>query len=354
MQMGYKHWLTVSGIIFTVLAGSIAVFNFQCDSLGIFSQKSSSSIVKNLLEGKYVSQNKIAVNRVEKIYKEYIRKQKIDVLAIGSSRTMLLRKEFIDIGDANYLNATTGTAKLDHYARVISYFNKEDTPFPKAVIIGIDPWVFDGKISIARFKQLLDDSSIETGKFNALFNYEITKENAKSCMNRHLNSSEQLITASDLEKLYAHKIKHMAVGPNGEVYYPYAKFHRRDAKSVESKVNQSIAQCKQNSEQSKCLHYKALHNFKTMKYFLEYLKQKNVKVIVFFAPFHPLFYDYIVESGNFKQYQKEILRFFRKNGVQTYGSYDPYELGLRSEDFYDKNHPREHVYKKIFRNMHIL
>jgi hypothetical protein len=145
----YKILLKKHILSTTILFVLIAAFNYIVDDFNLFGSHNNDSMVYDLYNGYYITSENIAANRVDNIYDKLLylkRNERIDVLAIGSSRTKSLHKDLIFADQSiNYLNLTDGTAGLNHYAKVMGLFNKYSIPIPPKIIMGLDPWVFDEK-----------------------------------------------------------------------------------------------------------------------------------------------------------------------------------------------------------------
>ena len=284
----------------------------------------------------------------DNIYEPLIRsnKQYIDVLAIGSSRSMLLHKDIL-FGEEklNYYNFTDGTARLRHYAKILSLFNKYNIPLPHTVILGFDPWVFDEKASLAQIKNLLNNQSNNDSNYSQLFNFEYTKINILSIMNKKKYSKSKKFQ----ELKYS---KNVIISPNGSMYYPENNSISLD-KFLQN-IKEGLKSCDENNSNTKCVKYNKLNNFIEVEYLINYLKERNVNVIVFLAPFEPSFYSHIVRYNNFEKHKNDILDFFRTNNLRVIGGYNSKDLKLSSDYFVDSIHPNEDAIRLIFKNINIF
>lgn len=89
-----------------------------------------------------------------------------------------------------------------------------------------------------------------------------------------------------------------------------------------------------------------INNFKKL---INYLQKNNTKVKFFLHPFPPSIWDYIQNSKAFPMIE-ELDTFIRKyaqeNNIPITGSYNPYDLGCKNEDFQDYRHMKtERLYK---------
>jgi hypothetical protein len=336
-----------------VLIISIVVFNYETDTFNLYGNHSNNSIINDLNQKYYISSKNITSNRVDNIYDKllYIKKnEKIDVLVIGSSRVMFFHKEFMfDNSNIEYLNFTDGTASLNHYAKVIGMFNKYSIKLPKTIILGLDPWVFDSHTTISKIKNLINISpNSNDSHYGQLFNFEYTKLNLFSFVEK-----KSYIKSKSIEQLLNNQNSNMILSPNGDIYYPKAK-ENIDLKNLKNLIYNNIKTCKKMNYDTKCVDYDVLRNISEFRYFLNYLKDKGCKVIIYLPPFAPTFYNYIVEDNKFKHHYNRIIKILKDEKIKhIIGSYNPNDLNLTDSDFMDSIHPKNLTIEKIFKNIKI-
>jgi len=90
-----------------------------------------------------------------------------------------------------------------------------------------------------------------------------------------------------------------------------------------------------------------------VKYLLNYLKEKNVNIVVYLAPFEPTFYEHIAKYNNFTKHNNNIVSFFRKNHIKIIGSYNPDDLNLSSDYFLDGIHLNQNGINSIFKDIQL-
>lgn len=337
-----------------ILSFLVLFINYKLDTFNLFGSNKNDSIVLDLKNNYYVSSPTITSNRVENLYDKllYLKKNDtIDFLAIGSSRTVLLhKKDIFDNLNINYLNFTDGTANLNHYAKVIGLFNKYSIPIPKTIIIGLDPWVFDLKVSMAKIKKLLNaDFKYSNNKYAQLFNYEYTKINLLSLLKKEIYLKSQ-----DISSLYSADNPNMIVSPDGDLYYPKTR-EEKSFKLVNESIQSRLKQCINNIHyNTKCINYKTLQNIEQFSYFVKYLQGKGSRVIIYLPPFAPTFYQHIVTKNGFEKSFNIIMELLKRLNVnRVIGSYDPKDLNLDDKDFLDAIHHRNSAVEKIFKDVKI-
>ena len=276
MKKNYK-WIRNFLISICVVFVSITIFNYYTDSFNLF-KNSNGNMAQDLHNGYYITGDNISVNRVNNIYEPLISNMKnnIDVLAIGSSRTMILHKSIL-FGEAklNYYNFTDGTARLRHYAKIFGLLNKYNTVFPHTVILGLDPWIFDEKASLAQIKNLLNKNKSKKNNYSQLINYEYTKLNILSLINQ-----KKYLKSKKLQDLK--NSKNVTISPNGEMYYPFYKGAASLDKLLQN-VEKNLKECDKNNSNTKCIKYSKLNNFTEVEYLLNYFP---IQVLQFVLRFH--------------------------------------------------------------------
>jgi len=343
----YLKWtrgvLASACIIFLSITG----FNYYVDSFNIFN-KSNTSIAQDMHNDFYITGDNIDSNRVSNIYEPLIRniKDNIDVLAIGSSRTMLLHKNILfEKGGLEYYNFTDGTAQLRHYAKILGLLNKHNIAFPHTVILGLDPWIFNEQASLSQIKALLDNHSDNEFNYSQLFNYEYTKINLLSLINQKQYSKSKYL--QDLKNS-----KNIIISPDGDMYYP-ERNNKISLNKLLQNVKMRLKKCDESNGDTRCIKYKKLNKFIEVKFILNYLKERNVNIVVYLAPFEPTFYEHIAKYNNFTKHNNNIVSFFRKNNIKIIGSYNPDNLNLSSDDFLNSIHLNQDGVNSIFRNMQL-
>ena len=346
MNIFFK-WIRSVLISICIVFLGITIFNYYIDSFNLF-KKSNVNIGKDLLNGYYITGDNINSNRVDNIYEPLIRSNKnnIDVLVIGSSRSMLLHKSILfEEAKLNYYNFTDGTARLRHYAKILGLFNKHNVALPNTVILGFDPWIFDEKASLAQIKNLLNNHSDNESNYSQLFNFEYTKINILSLVNQKTYTKSKKL--QDLKNS-----KNVIMSPDGSMYYPEFNNSISLDRFIQN-VKEGLKDCDERNSNTKCVKYNKLNNFIEVEYLINYLKERDINVIVFLAPFEPTFYNHIIRYNNFEKHNNDILNFFRENELEIIGSYNPNELKLSSDYFIDQIHPNKDVIKLMFKNINL-
>ena len=159
------QWLQYSISLIIILIFLVSLFNYKVDSLGLFGNSNYLlQAAKTLTNGKMIAGLK---NNDERLFQELIIKNlqvKNDTIAIGSSRSMHLRKRFFLKDNTHFFNHSVSGASLEDYIAIVGAYEFMYGYIPSTIILGIDPWVFNKYNSQNRWKTL-----------NKYYNYETSK-----------------------------------------------------------------------------------------------------------------------------------------------------------------------------------
>ena len=232
------RWLQYSIGLILLIISLIAFFNYKVDSSGIFGHSNYlSKAAKALTSGKMVAGLQ---NIDDRLFQELIIKNlrvRNDVIAIGSSTTMHLRKEVVSKDRINFFNHSVNGASLEDYIAIVGAYESIHGYLPSTVILGVDPWVFNKNSGQGRWVGLkkyydyeLDkiygeqlnstnnsNITINAIKWKQLINFDYTVSNIKFFIRALLKNdsnnpplplkeienaeSVEALTKSDLEKL---------------------------------------------------------------------------------------------------------------------------------------------------------
>ena len=138
------RWLQYSIGLILLIISLITFFNYKVDSLGIFGHSNYlSKAAKALTSGKMIAGLQ---NIDDRLFQDLIIKNlqvRNDVIAIGSSTTILLRKGVVSKDRINFFNHSVNGASLEDYIAIVGAYESIHGYLPSAVILGVDPWVFN-------------------------------------------------------------------------------------------------------------------------------------------------------------------------------------------------------------------
>ena len=194
------RWLQYSIGLILLIISLISFFNYKVDSSGIFGHSNYlSKAAKALTSGKMVAGLQ---NIDDRLFQELIIRNlrvRNDVIAIGSSTTMHLRKGVISKDRINFFNHSLNGASLEDYIAIVGAYEVMHDYLPSTVILGVDPWVFNKNNGQGRWtglKQYHDyeldkiygeglnsrsnsNVTINTIKWKQLINFDYTVSNIK-------------------------------------------------------------------------------------------------------------------------------------------------------------------------------
>ena len=285
---------------------------------------------------------------------KYFVKQKdiVEVLVLGSSRSLILGEEHVN--NSSMLNLSTSGSDFEDI--IATYELYESTlGFPEKVVIGIDPWMLNISRKSDRYLGLLENYnaiakkldlpenqiiSSEKSFFKALFSLDYFQT---SLIHAYRNGIGNSIVIKTNETISEQNIKMS----NGTLLY--AKNWQSEKSKIEIAAKRYIS-----GEVYGFNDYSEVSSARLVKFelFFKYLKRNNIAIEVFLSPYHPIVWEYF-ESNTAKfqpifESEKQIIILCQKYSIQITGSFSPKNLNLLSTDFYDGMHPNLIGLKKIF------
>jgi len=346
--MTHKRWLKMFVLCCFTLLFLVALFNCLVDGLGLFRlHKGLKYAVANLLDEKMVAGPLGGYDERElqrMIVEQYPKRR--DMIAIGSSRNMLLRRRFIH-GDIDFFNHSMAGASLEDYTAIVGLYRIKGD-LPRTVVLGIDPWVFNKNNglpewwkSLSRYyeKMVAEINGREIkvnvtqpNKYMQLINLEYTRANYK-----FFRRGKKLYVTDTIN------IDDFVREPDGSIHFPYHMRFKTDERT-NSYPPESMPISYLN-------HFESLSGFELFGDFLRYLREKEVDVILLFLPFHPAAYKLFNDNPQCQiviSLEKYLKDFALRNNIKVMGSYDPGRYQLGGKDFFDDTHGHEIVAKKVF------
>jgi len=138
------RWLQYSIGLILLITSLISFFNFKVDSSGVFGNSNYlSKAAKALTSGKMIAGLQ---NIDDRLFQDLIIKNlqvRNEIIAIGSSTTMQLRKGFVAEDKNNFFNHSVNGASLEDYIAIVGAYESLHGYLPSTIILGVDPWVFN-------------------------------------------------------------------------------------------------------------------------------------------------------------------------------------------------------------------
>lgn len=352
----YKKFL-FSIIPLTLLALFLIVaFNYTIDRAGLFHNNNlMQQAGKELLKGHIVAGlgDEAFDDRAFQILLIKAIKKRVDIIAIGSSRTKELRERYLANGKYRFYNHAVNHANLEDYIAILGAYRKFHGYLPKEVILGVDPWILNvnsGRTLWKRIQQYDEfsnqimqkkvdkqrDKLFILKKIKTLFSYSYTLANLRFFV-QQLRRKPFYVTKTLETDDYLRE-------PDASIWYPYASRYP-DVQKVRLKAIQYTKGSVYSLENF--LYANRKKKFETL---MLMLTNAGVHVTLYLAPYHPLTYDILIKNPKYqlKQTEAYFRSYAKKHHLQLVGSYNPHKLELTQEDFFDGMHCRFNAVKKIF------
>jgi hypothetical protein len=334
----------------TIGIAMVALFNYLTDSMGLFHEDGILNAAIDLNSGKMIAG---LVNSDDRMLQKMIietGKDKLDIIAIGSSRTLLLRKSFLNEDkDKKFFNHSMGTCLLGDYMAIVGMYDVKGY-LPQKIILGIDPWIFNKnagaleprsvgyyyKIIRRKIEGKKEDENITNGKPDAkyfqLVNMEYTTENIKYLL-KNDKRHYYIVKSADVDDYI--------MDTDGSLYYP---FSIRNTKGVSGNATAE-------SGAHSLEEFQSISNQDLFEKFIKYLVLNHVEVIIFLPPYHPDAYKALITHRQYKiiaDVEAYLVAYAARNNIKLIGSYNPEKYQFQASDFFDWIHGQEIVTKSIF------
>ncbi len=352
-----KKWLKGFLTIFVLLLGATALFNFHADSAGVFRpNRGLKGVALQLISGKmvagYLGRND--ERELERLIVENYPERR-DTIAIGSSRSMELRKRYVR-GSVDFFNHSVSGAKIEDFIAIIGLYKRKGA-LPRRVIFGIDPWIFNRNSRlggdfwrvletyytdiVAEFpkgargegvvKSVTEQKSDAASKYEQLISLEYTLQNWE-----FLKKGKKLFVTDTVD------VDDIVREPDGSVHFPYNLRFATMAEIGGRGLPPIIYG-----------NFEALSGTELFENLLRYLTSRGAGVVLLLPPLHPDVYKTCLNDPGYGitiKVEEYLRQLARDNGYTVVGSFDPGKYGFRAQDFADEIHGHESVMKKIFEN----
>jgi hypothetical protein len=238
-------------------------------------------------------------------------------------------------------------AGLEDYIAILGLYRVKGH-LPKAVVLGIDPWIFNKNNGLPQYwkslsgyyeKMILEINGKEIkvnvtqpNKYMQLINLDYTRANYE-----YFRSGKKLYVTDTMN------IDDFVREPDGSCHFPYKmRFKADERENPYPPDAMPIAYLN---------HYESFSGLELFEDFLRYLKRKETDVILLLLPFHPLAYKLFNDNSRYQiaiSFEKYLNDFSLRNRIKVIGSYDPGRYQLGGKDFFDNTHGHEIVVKKVF------
>lgn len=318
--------------------GGMALVNYAVDPGHIYSMRYIDDVVEGARRGLNVTN---VSNLDERVYKkkltELYRGREFDYLVIGSSRVMTISEDCM--GGSSLLNLGVSGSKLEDMVALYQICVESGVRYKK-IIVGTDPTLFNANDQSSRWKSI-------GGYYYAFIGEEKVDTDAqfRKTLVRNLFDPEYFKSA--LAALPA------TLAGEGEMEYVSTVFNEGGTRRPDGSLTYATSYCDRPQSEVDfnavtCNHF-SFHVFNAFSLerkelfvrFVEALQDTGAEVIFWCCPYHPLFYERVMEMNGVPPSIAFIQDFVQDSGLKLIGSFDPDRLGLSNEDFYDAFHLRK-------------
>lgn len=267
------------------------------------------------------------------------RTQPVELLVLGSSRSMQVTKELTGVGNT-FCAGVTG-ADLRDCISAYMLFREQDL-LPKQVVLCADYWFLsqgnlDGRALTEGYETFCAQtqnipfrtaSRLQT-RLKELFSFSYFQ-----------SSVSMLLKDSGRLRLEATEQRDNLYGTRrADGSYSYEQAYRiREAAAVEKDAKENciynaLAASFTGTDKELCAQ---------LEDFIALMQADGVQVALQLAPMHPLYYAHMQTDPAYAEILTTENYFYSledKLGVQCFGSYDPSDFGMTGADFYDAQHP---------------
>jgi hypothetical protein len=279
-----------------------------------------------------------------------------DVIVMGSSRVMMVRKRFLK-GNVDFFNHSVAGAGINDFISIMGLY-KQKKILPRTVVLGIDPWAFNKNNGLGQPWEILaayyHEMLTEMGSDRAERVIQGKKGTDRAPSTGRLSKLKQLInldyTLQNWDCLRRGKklritdtiaIDNYVREPDGSLHFPYALRHANMTK--DGPANDMPGGFFKDFE--------LLYGTDVFEDLVRYLRKKSVKVVFLLPPFHPHAYRSCFTNPTYGitlKIEEYLTEFAGRNGVTVVGSYNPAMYGFRGEDFCDGWHSHDTVMQRLF------
>ncbi len=343
----YRSWMKTFFTTGFLLMLLVALFNYNVDSIGLFHEQTGlAHMVASLYEGRMIA---APIDYDEREFQTFLiehNPRKPDVIAIGSSRTMELRKSMFARGGEIFMNHSMAAASLEDYIGIVGVYRARRF-LPRLVILGVDPWVFNRNNGLSRWRsfgpyysamvdEIYGKESAEVPKktrYGELINFDYTVANVRY-LKKDKRGTMQVVNDPGVDDFVRE--------PDGSIHFPYPMRYRRDEDT------RRLAAIYPGKREGFITNFETITNTRLFEDFVRYLEAQCVEVVFFLPPFHPITFDRLRSRyPSVQEVERYLRRFAAAEHIPVLGSYDPGLYGLHSTDFFDGSHAHSRGLEKI-------
>lgn len=352
-----KRFLLKSTFFIIPLIILIILTNYFVDPANLFSNDYEDGLAEILHDGKNAAG---VYDYNERIFqKKYIEKMdsKLDLVVLGSSRSLQIREEFFD--EDQFFNHGVSGAVLEDYIAITEIY-RENNLLPEKIILGLNPWIFNKNNGETRWESIDEYYYAFLGE--NIENEEIILEEKFGRYYKQLlsptyfqSSVEMLLRGEAFSDYYSTDKENLEIPvkrEDGSLVYE-EKRRRISAEDAEVQAQNYIRNGVYSLERFEEIDPRYLEQFKKM---VDFYKDKDVEIVFYLPPYHPLVFDYIKKQEDYRimfDVENYLRKFAEEKNIEVVGSYDYRRLDLNKSDFHDGMHPKENVMEELFTDLDI-
>jgi len=337
--------------------------NYIIDPTKFFHFKSEKQMAQALLHNTNIVPLSIFNDRMFQYHYIQGLKEKKDIIILGSSHTMLIGTEFFP--KQSFFNSSVSGASIEDLITIYSLYKNEHL-IPKTIVIGVDPWLFNKNNELTSWLTLAQtyESDFLEKDIHWISKIKIFTQILFQTINRlisplyfreslrYICCTSHTVGFTTTENRFSDQGKVMLTDGSIE-YEQYIRL--RTPKEIEKEAKIHI-----NSDTLYSLNnFYALDPELLYKFqrFIEELKKEKSNIIFFLSPYHPMVYDHMIQNPKYsivQKVQQYIIEYAKINRITILGSYNPSDVLLKNEDFYDGMHVQKKAIKKLFMNIDLL
>ena len=340
---------------FIPILSLIICINIYVDPANLlFSEKHMSKIASILIKGYNVEGLYDYDERM--LQKEIIKRLEdpLDTIVLGSSRTMQISKKYFP--NLKFFNNSVSGATIEDFIAIVQLY-KSKKMLPSTIIIGIDPWLFNRNNDQTRWKSLRKEyiqglNTISYDKRNSFIEkIEINYEKYIEFLSpSYFQYSVSMIVKNHEKNQYCVTSASVSDRPiklsDGSINYS-AEYRLTDLEVVKQKALSEVEEEIYSLENFDEIDSDLFYQFDLL---IRYLKEEEVDIYFFLAPYHEMSYEYMIGNSNYKLV-KEVQSFIHdygdEKGLSVLGSYNPMDIPCQMGEFYDAMHAKPNCIQKI-------
>lgn len=321
-----------------------------------------------LLQGQNVANFNDCDERLVQMYCIKANKEIRDTVILGSSRVLQVGAK--NFAGKKFFNHGVAGATLEDYFAIWEMYEQENRP-PKTVILGLDPWILNRNNEQERWKSVGTYyysfmKRMQMGKrFDTFFlSYNLFTFQWKQKMSLFSPSYFKTAFWSFIQQLLDPK----KTAKNQKDYFATRlEYLDTNIRLADGTIAMGKDFIRKNLDYDVRMYVKgdrvySLENFfeldisdrQNFEKFVDYLLKKNIRVIFLLPPYHPFVYAYFKDSSKFRIVE-DAETYFRgiakQKNISIVGSYDPGNIGLTENDFYDGMHPTREAMTRIAKSV---